>query len=74
MTESSPKVIDQNRFEVTLGTENQAAIFETIAKHIDHTGDIVETIVLGTGSEQFQATVVFYTDDLSRLPMYSFLL
>jgi hypothetical protein len=71
MNESLPRVIDQSRFLVVFGSNNQAEIFETIASHIKNTGDTVETLILGTGKELYQATVIFYTDDLSRLPMKS---
>lgn len=71
MTESLPKVIDPDRFEVTFGSSNQAEIFETIAKHVRDTGDTVETMMLFTGSESFMATIGFYTDDISRLPLVS---
>ncbi len=71
MKESPAKVIDQSRFEVTFGDSNQDAIFDIIAKHIKYTGDTVETIELSTGAERYQAKVVFYTDDISRLPPLS---
>lgn len=70
--ESTPKIIDPERFEVEFGSSHQAAIFETIAQHIRNTGDVAETIVLSTGSERYQALVTFYTEDLSRLPLASF--
>lgn len=63
MTEYTPKIIDKDRFQTTFGNSNQHEIFEAIANHVRHTGDVVETIELGTGSERFQATVTFYTED-----------
>lgn len=71
MSESLPRIIDQEHFEITFyGCDralSQSEIFETIAKHIRNTGDIVETIILSTDS----AIVVFHTNDISRLPMAS---
>jgi hypothetical protein len=66
INKSSLEYIDPNRFSVAYGSGSQEEIFEAIAKYVRETGDTVDTIELSTGSWRFQATVGYYTEDISR--------